>query len=376
MAKLKFGSVVTEASGKLGGHVFAKQNGTAYIKTNTGQKNNTNIEAQKQKSNTNTIISLWSKLTNEQRLKWNEAANLYNKKNMFGDNVVYSGFQIFNKLNQGRLIARNTLLSVPTSKMNYDEYKPCTISATTNELLIQSSGYDADTFIVIYATPALQNGVTKADRYYKQIAATGATYLNAGLNLVNQYNAVFGGLVAGTFIQVGFKIVNSVSGWSNGIIYSNADKIEVTQTNYYNLINSATPIPNEVEGIDGCVNQGTTITSDNTTAYNSLYSIKLAGTTGAYGNMRNVVTLERNTNYQLIFDAKRTGTGMSWCYVTTPTGTFAVAVGFSNNDWETKSLNFVTPDIDNPLMWLRWFPYFDAVSDNICWIDNIKIYKL
>ena len=72
---IKFGSIVTRGSGKLGGHVFSRNRGGAYIRTNQTPSNPQTAFQQSGRATFTELTQGWSALTQNERDSWNNAIN-------------------------------------------------------------------------------------------------------------------------------------------------------------------------------------------------------------------------------------------------------------------------------------------------------------
>lgn len=114
MAIVKFGSIVTDIKGKLGGHAFQKGNQSHVLRTNskptlTQTLNNTRAQAR-----VNQAIAAYSQLEDSLKLTWHNVAQSYTFKNRFSDNVTYTGRQLFLFLNNNLLKANSPMVLNPT----------------------------------------------------------------------------------------------------------------------------------------------------------------------------------------------------------------------------------------------------------------------
>ena len=67
MAKIKFGMMMTDASGKLGGQVFSKNRGGSYVRTKVTPTNPQSTAQMSIRGIFASISSRWSSLTEAQR---------------------------------------------------------------------------------------------------------------------------------------------------------------------------------------------------------------------------------------------------------------------------------------------------------------------
>ena len=109
------GAIVTDIRGKLGGHVFQKGFQSRVMKTNSKpSKNNTRSQRITQ-TIVNNVVALYTQLSFAHKVAWQNSNIVFTKKNRFGDNINYTGRQLFLFLNNN--LAKSWLTSVltPTS---------------------------------------------------------------------------------------------------------------------------------------------------------------------------------------------------------------------------------------------------------------------
>lgn len=120
MALIKFGMMMTDARGKLGGHVFTKARNGATIRTKVSPANPQTPAQSLSRSIFATVSSLWRDLTEEQRIAWNAAVNDYSRTNVFGDNYLPSGKNLFTQLNCNLLNVGQIPIANPPLPLTFD----------------------------------------------------------------------------------------------------------------------------------------------------------------------------------------------------------------------------------------------------------------
>lgn len=115
MATIKFGAIVTDMRGKLGGHVFQKGNQSRVMKTNVKSRKTLSSFNQATQLRVNDVIGRYNALSYANKLAWSNAAKEYNFKNRFGDTVQYTGRQLFLYLNNNLLSANLSVITTPTN---------------------------------------------------------------------------------------------------------------------------------------------------------------------------------------------------------------------------------------------------------------------
>lgn len=102
MARIKFGMMMTDARGKLGGQVFSKSRSGAYIATKTIPRN---VQSQSQlrvRSELAQISNAWKSLAEDVKEAWTEWAKSNPLTDEFGDKYVLTGRTYYSR-NMSRL---------------------------------------------------------------------------------------------------------------------------------------------------------------------------------------------------------------------------------------------------------------------------------
>jgi len=105
---IKFGSIVTRGSGKLGGHVYSTNRGGAYIRTNQTPSNPQTPFQQSGRAVFTELTQGWSALTQNERDSWSNATSSFPVTDRFGDSRELSGKGLYISLNKER-----QLISLP-----------------------------------------------------------------------------------------------------------------------------------------------------------------------------------------------------------------------------------------------------------------------
>lgn len=117
MAKIKFGMMMTDARGKLGGQVFSKNRAGAYIRTKVTPSNpQTSAQAQV-RSNLSTLSTGWNSLTAAQIAQWNDSVGDWTSTDVFGDIKKPTGKNLYVKLNVNLLNSGQSPIVAPPSKI-------------------------------------------------------------------------------------------------------------------------------------------------------------------------------------------------------------------------------------------------------------------
>lgn len=208
--KVKFGSLVVDGRGKIGGHVMSKNRGGAYMRTKVTPSNPRSATQQANRSLLGSLSASWSGLTDSQRNSWNGAVNDWSKTNIFGDNIKPTGKNLFVALNKNiNAIGGATILVAP-AKVEMAilglTAVDVAIGATTINLL---DAGNADAIqVVVSATPPLSAGTSFTKGKFRKIYnALGASVVPA--DLYDAYVAKFGAPALGQNISFEVKLVEA-----------------------------------------------------------------------------------------------------------------------------------------------------------------------
>jgi len=210
MAKIKFGMMMTDASGKLGGQVFSKNRGGSYVRTKVTPINPQSVAQSAIRSIFASISQGWSALTDAQRQSWNAAVDSYGKTDVFGDIRNPSGKNLFQRLNQNLAISNQTGLVVVGLPDAIPLANPSTalLDSANNEIGIQTSGDVTGSMVVVWATPPLSAGTRFVRNRLRQIAViTGGDEIEYLVS--DEYINKFGAFTNTDNIYFGMKVINS-----------------------------------------------------------------------------------------------------------------------------------------------------------------------
>ena len=209
MAKIKFGMMMTDARGKLGGQVFSKNRSGAYVRTKVTPVNPRTVSQQANRALLGNLSSAWSGLTELERASWNSVTEAWQKTNVFGDLTKPTGKNLFTSLNKNAISAfpENELLVNPPAKA---EFLPMSITSApfnnvTGSLLVNllGDGLTGSTYVV-RATPGVSAGTSYVKNLFRRIGTSYVATETNQLNIGTSYVEVFGRPSAGqiAFIEV------------------------------------------------------------------------------------------------------------------------------------------------------------------------------
>ena len=211
--KVKFGSIIIDGAGKLGGNILAQNKAGKHIKNNKKYSQRSSDDQKRAQAIYAGNSFAWRQLSEAFQDAWRNAAADWKLTNRFGDIMKLSGQQLFIKANNNILKVGGARITVPPTKV--------AVSAITQLQLIICDGV---VFVHYEASNALPNEVLlieftdpmyKSVKYIKDRFRKLQTTTNLGsgeLDLNVEYYAKFGVPANGKKINARAQIVNSITG--------------------------------------------------------------------------------------------------------------------------------------------------------------------
>jgi hypothetical protein len=210
MAKIKFGMMMTDASGKLGGQVFSKNRGGSYVRTKVTPLNPQTTAQSLVRGIFASISSAWSGLSQAGRDSFNNFVNDYARTDVFGDLRNPSGKALFQRLNQNleisgqpQIIVCGAPQAVPFANVQSAD---ADVSATTFD--VETLGDTRDCKVVVWATPVLTAGTTFVKNRLRQLEVFDGIDGGA-FDISTAYTSAYGFPTAGANIFIGVRVINA-----------------------------------------------------------------------------------------------------------------------------------------------------------------------
>ena len=216
MARIKFGMMMTDARGKLGGHVFTKAKSGATIRTKVTPLNPKTSAQSEARSALGANSQAWRTLTETQRLAWNSAAQEISKTNAFGDNYFPSGKNYFTAVNNnirnvggGVLVNPPALVEMPgltSVGVDFD------LLAEQIDIAPNYIGSDLNIVLVCNATSGQSAGRYNFSGKYRKFDGFALAGTPSNTALYDAYISKFGVPSEGQKVSFEFYLVNGVTG--------------------------------------------------------------------------------------------------------------------------------------------------------------------
>jgi len=194
--KTKFGAVIVDGRGKLGGHVASKNRSGSYLRTKVSPVNPQTPAQSTVRNRLGGISSGWRALTPAQRLAWNGAVSDFAKTNVFGDSIKPSGFNLYQTLNNNLILCGEAAIPSPPVPVAVDSFTSIVLTvedATDAELfsLAITPAVEDDHLVKVYATAPMSAGKSFVKSEFRLIGVMPNSQISPW-DGTTAYQAVFG----------------------------------------------------------------------------------------------------------------------------------------------------------------------------------------
>ena len=206
--KAKFGAIVVDGRGKLGGHVFSKNAAGSYMRTKTTPSNPQTSYQTAVRALFASISAGWSSLTEGVRNAWNSAVDDWQKTNVFGDLKKPTGKALYQRLNNQAQSAGWNAVATPPARQDLPDAVVTAVNYIVDapSLTLVGADVQASTRIMLFATPVLSDGTTFVKNKLRNISNQLANAYDPAVAAA-AYTAKFGTPPSETNIYFGIKYV-------------------------------------------------------------------------------------------------------------------------------------------------------------------------
>lgn len=227
MASVKYGAMIPDLAGKVGGQNFQRGLASPIIRNiSTKRKFIQYPQLAPQNANHRGLLAYasqsWKNISSTQRSNWSAATASFPRTNKFGNVYTPSGFQLFCEFSMGLLIAHLDIINdapavstfiAPTWAVVYDSMaNTITISQS---VLYTASPYK--TFITASYYQSNGKGLRKGQ--LKTIGLHQFTIIAPSLDITSNITSLFGAFISGTTMFFSVKQINTGTGEMNEPIY-------------------------------------------------------------------------------------------------------------------------------------------------------------
>lgn len=216
MAKIMFGSLATDARGKIAGVVYAKNAAGAYIRQKVSPTQSLTARRGLVRERVSSLSKYYSgQLTASQVDAWNSFAKNNPVTDVFGRTMTLSGIQTFTRLNAVILNAGGTQIDDPPLDLSITGISSITATAAAGtpafSIAFGPSPLASNHKLSVWATQQLPVGRTFTKPFLRWCAVSGAA-ATTPYNFLTAYTDKFGALVAGSNIGVRVQVVRTDTG--------------------------------------------------------------------------------------------------------------------------------------------------------------------
>lgn len=206
MAKIKWGMVVVDGRGKLGGQVFSKNRSGAIIRTKVTPSNGNTVRQSFIRALLASISQAWSTLEPGIRAGFNAAVSDWSTTDIFGDARNPTGKNLYSRLNLNlENSGQAQVTSVPV-KIEVPILEGSTVSIDVDTMTLTDAVNTASGVVVVSATAPQSAGTSFFKGKYRQIGFYPGTAI-ATADFWDNYVAKFGTPETSANIGFEFKLV-------------------------------------------------------------------------------------------------------------------------------------------------------------------------
>lgn len=213
--KIKWGALVVDGRGKIGGHVASKNRAGAYIRTKVTPVNPQSGYQLGVRNLFTTLSQAWRGLSEAARIAWNAAVGDFQSTDIFGDLKNPTGFNLHQKLNNNLVNVGEAVITDPPLPEAVESHVIESIAAASGAgtlEVVYAPAIGADSAVKVFATAPLSPGKFFVKSRFRQIGVMQAADVTP-FALATFYDLKFGSVGAeGQKIFVKFVPVNKTTG--------------------------------------------------------------------------------------------------------------------------------------------------------------------
>ena len=213
MALIQFSNLVNDIRGAVAGNVFSRNRSGAYVRGRTTPLNPQSPAQMAARSAFGALTQQWRNLTVAARAAWNAAVEDYPYLNKLGQSRLYSGEQLYIKLNRNLQSIGEAAIDVPQAPSGVGSVDSMVVTAVASTGVITVTPVindpDSTSNFSVQATRPLSAGKNYIGlASFRSITSSTQAALESGLAITTPYAAAFGPIAS----AVGSKIFVRVFG--------------------------------------------------------------------------------------------------------------------------------------------------------------------
>jgi hypothetical protein len=217
--KVKYGAIVTEGRGKIGGHVATRNRYANVFRTKTSPCQPASSYQQLVKARMIAAAQAWRAFSDTVRAGFEALADQVSATNVFGDSIKYTGFALFCRLARELSEIGGSALTAAPAIPAMSSILSLALTAETGPVLL-SLAYTPTPVptgftMVVQAAPQVSQGIAFIGGKYRTLATVAAASASPYV-ATTTYPARFGDPVNGNKIFFRAKLVHTASGFASG----------------------------------------------------------------------------------------------------------------------------------------------------------------
>jgi hypothetical protein len=213
--KTKFGAIIVDGRGKIGGHVASKNRAGSYMRTKVTPVNGRTTAQILSRTRLATLAAAWSGIGDASRLAWNHAVDLWKRTDVFGDLKSPSGFNLYQKLNNNLAqvgVAAMSVPPLPAGITNWTTFSFIPDNTGTMVITFAATPVPAGFAVLIDGTAPCSPGLTNANARFRRVTSLAAA-VATGVDIQAAYVLKFGSIApVGNRIFLRATMVNIATG--------------------------------------------------------------------------------------------------------------------------------------------------------------------
>lgn len=210
--KMKFGALVVDGRGKIGGHVASRNRSGAYLRTKVTPVNPATLYQVAARALLTSLSQGWRALTQAQRTAWDAAVSDFAGTDIFGDLKNPTGKNLYTRLNANLRNAGQSLISSPPVPSGAELALAGALVITNGGAkTVAYTGATAASTVQVWATAGQSPGKKFVKSEYRLVTIfTGGD--PSPVDIATEYEARFGEPAVGSKVFVQLRCVNNDTG--------------------------------------------------------------------------------------------------------------------------------------------------------------------
>lgn len=209
---------MADARGKLGGIVGSRNGAGAYVRTFVSPVNPDTALQQSKRALMGALSASWRGLTDAERESWGVAAPQFPSTDSLGNVVIYSGQQLFMKLNMNLLAAGQTAIDRAPAPISQPALVFTSLVISTLAGVLDAFTINRDVLtppghtLQLTASPSVSAGINAPKKGLFREIAIENDWTSTSYDAIADYQAKYGNPAVGDTIHASIVLIDQTSG--------------------------------------------------------------------------------------------------------------------------------------------------------------------